>query len=130
MSATRAAPRVFTIAPGGSFLGVFARGLVEGAIVSGFPAAGDPFALGKATLYVPTTRSARALAREFRRLSGRGAALVPDIVPLGRLESLDPEPMTAIDRPSDSAVFSRRGIDGFERRVALASLVQIGRAHV
>ncbi len=54
--------RLFSIPPGTPFLPAFARALLEGRLVEGFPGnPSDPLALANATIYVPTRRAARAL---------------------------------------------------------------------
>lgn len=86
MSARR--PRVLTIHPGSPFLATFAEHFLSGRIVPGVGPEASPLSLAAATIYVPTRRAARALAGELaRRLSG--AALLPRIVPLGHLETIE-----------------------------------------
>jgi ATP-dependent helicase/nuclease subunit B len=48
----------------------------------------DPFALSRATIYVPTRRAVRSLGDVFARSAG-GAALLPDIRPLGDVDEDD-----------------------------------------
>ncbi len=66
---------IFTIAPGTPFLPTLAASLVNGNLIAGFEAKGDPLLLASVTIYVPTRRAARALRSEFARLSGSGAAI-------------------------------------------------------
>src|SRR5690242_15415320 len=83
------APRVFTIHPGAPFLATFAERLLAGEIVDAIGPSTAPLDFAAATIYVPTRRAARALSNEFiRRLPGP-AVLMPKIVPLGHLESIE-----------------------------------------
>jgi ATP-dependent helicase/nuclease subunit B len=79
-------PNIFTIAPGAPFLTTLATRLLDGTLVPGFRAGGDPLALAKVTIYVPTRRAARALRSEFAQLSGINAAILPAIRPLGEFD--------------------------------------------
>ncbi|HWG06081.1 MAG TPA: double-strand break repair protein AddB, partial [Beijerinckiaceae bacterium] len=80
--------RVFNVPPGVSFLPTFAARFLAGGVIAGFPGEG-PLALAAATIYVPTRRAARALVAEFARLLPGPSALLPRIIPLGNLESLE-----------------------------------------
>jgi ATP-dependent helicase/nuclease subunit B len=53
----RVEARVFTIPASAPFLRTLIRALVDGVLVPGFPATGDPLALASATLYWPTRRA-------------------------------------------------------------------------
>ena len=124
MSGTRAAGRVFSIPPGASFLRTFVAHFLRGDIVPGYPAGDEPFALARATIFVPTQRAASALTREFVRASARGATILPTIVPLGRLDALDPDPAEALDAAPYVATGPIAEISDFERRLILTSLVR------
>ena len=107
------APRVLTIHPGVPFLATVAQHLLDGNIVRGIGPDMAPLDFAAATIYVPTRRAARALSSELiRRLPGP-AVLLPNIVPLGHLESIEtgllfdtgdgpvdgvPDAMSAIER--------------------------------
>lgn len=83
------APRVLTIHPGAPFLATFAERLLRGDVVGAIGPSVAPLDFAAATIYVPTRRAARALSNELiRRLPGP-AALLPRIVPLGHLESIE-----------------------------------------
>lgn len=82
----RGKANIFTIAPGAPFLPTLAASLVNGTLIAGFEAKGDPLLLASATIYVPTRRAARALRSEFAQLSGSGAAILPVIRPLGEFD--------------------------------------------
>ncbi len=120
MATARASRHIHTIPTGAPFLPTFARAFAEGRIIPGFPDPDDPLSLATAVVYVPTNRAARILAREFLAISGRRAIIPPSIVPLGRLETLEPDndPDSAAPGPSD------RTIGAFERRLALATLIR------
>ncbi|HEX4766898.1 MAG TPA: double-strand break repair protein AddB [Lichenihabitans sp.] len=79
-------PRVFSIPPGAVFLDTLADALLDGVIVPGFSRADAPLGLAAATIYVPTRRSARALAAVLAQALGGPAALLPRIIPLGALD--------------------------------------------
>lgn len=83
------APNVCSIAPGAPFLPIFARALLDGRVLEGFPDRNDPASLAQATIYVPTRRAARALALELAHLADRDAAILPRIVPLGVMEGVE-----------------------------------------
>mgnify|MGYP003492565339 FL=1 len=76
-------PNIFTIAPGAPFLPTLAKSLMDGTLVPGFKAGGDPLTLASATIYVPTRRAARALRSEFAQLRRANAATLPSTQPLG-----------------------------------------------
>ncbi|MFC7053577.1 double-strand break repair protein AddB [Hansschlegelia quercus] len=91
-------PNVLTIPAGVAFLPALARGLLDGEIVPGFAPRGDPIALARATVYLPTRRAARALRDAFlAELDGR-ATLLPRIAPLG-----DVDEDLALSEPLDEA---------------------------
>lgn len=75
----RTHPAVFTIPPGISFVDALAHKLME-------EAGGDPLALARMTVLLPTRRSCRALQDAFlRRAEGR-PVLLPRMRPLGDLD--------------------------------------------
>ena len=81
------APRVWTIPPGANFLKALATAL---AAEKGL--AGKADALADDLIYVPNRRSARALALALFEAAGHKPILMPDIRPLGDLESDEPPP--------------------------------------
>ena len=81
------APRLRTIPPGANFLAELARALVAEKEVSV-----HPDALADDLIYVPNRRSARALALAIYRASGIKTLLMPEIRPLGDLETDEPPP--------------------------------------
>src|SRR4051794_4089525 len=78
-------PRVFTIPASVPFVPALIRAL-DGALVPGFPAAGDPLALAGATLYLPTRRACRLARDHFLDVTGAEAAILPRIIPIGDLD--------------------------------------------
>ena len=73
------APRVTTIPAGVSFVDALARGLLE-------RWAGDPLALSRATVLLPTRRACRALSEAFLRAGEGRPLLLPRLMPLGDLD--------------------------------------------
>ncbi len=98
----------------------FARALLAGEVISGFPARDDPFALSKARIFVPTRRAARALINEIASLVSKPSVLLPTIVPLGAMD----ESETASLFETDPLVFTRPDVvrEG-ERRLVLAKMI-------
>ena len=113
---------VFTIAPGAPFLETFVAALLGGEIVGTISRDSPPLALARPTIYVPTQRAGRALAVEFARAFGRGATLLPRILPLGGLD--EHESATLFNEGAadfDDAIAAP--IEELERRLLLAQLV-------
>ncbi|MBF0374453.1 MAG: double-strand break repair protein AddB, partial [Alphaproteobacteria bacterium] len=73
---TEIAPAVFTIPPGWSFVDALARGMME-------RAGGDPMALSRPLVLLPTRRACRALRDAFLRLSEGRPLLLPRMWALG-----------------------------------------------
>src|SRR5215472_9981642 len=80
------APRVFTIPASVPFVPTLVRALIEGKLVPGFPAAQDPLALARATLYLPTRRACRLARDLFLGVIDKGAAILPRIVAIGDID--------------------------------------------
>ena len=116
-------PRVFNIPSGVAFLPTFAASFLAGDIIPDFPGAG-PLALAGATIYVPTRRAARALALELARLLPGPSALLPRIVPLGNLESLEND-LLLDEAGLDSGLHADlpEAASATDRRLVLARLV-------
>src|ERR1700722_3783117 len=72
--------RIVTIAPEFPFLDKLAAGLLA-------DAGGDPAALARATILLPTRRAARALGEAFLRVSDGRALLLPRMMPVGDLDA-------------------------------------------
>jgi ATP-dependent helicase/nuclease subunit B len=118
---------IFTIPPGAPFLSTFVTALLEGRIVEGYSRALGPLEIADATIYVPTRRSALALADEFcaalEQETAHQTVLLPKILPLGALEetetSLVPD-ATALD---GFGIELPQEIGAISRRLQLAELV-------
>ncbi|HEY5048998.1 MAG TPA: double-strand break repair protein AddB [Rhizomicrobium sp.] len=106
------AMNVFTIPPGAAFADLLARGAIEQADI-----ARDPFALADITIFVPTRRATRTLREAFARALG-GAALLPDIRPLGDID----EEKLLFDATAESLSLPQ-AIDPVRRRLLLAALI-------
>lgn len=118
------ARNVCTIAHGAPFLRTLAQSLLAGQVVKGFPASDDPAALAGATIYVPTRRAARALSDELSRACGRGAIVLPRIVPLGTMEGIENDLLFAgpsLDDPFRDDV--PEAIDDLDRRLTLMQFI-------
>jgi len=81
-------PHLYTIAAGRPFLATLARGLVA-------LAGGDPLALSRITVLLPTRRAVRGLREAFLRLTGEGGdpgmpLLLPRMRPIGDLDGDEP----------------------------------------
>jgi ATP-dependent helicase/nuclease subunit B len=78
--------RVFSVPVSVPFLRTVITALVDGRLVDGFEARGNPLQLAQATLYLPTRRAGR-LAREiFLDVLNVDAAILPRIVALGDID--------------------------------------------
>ncbi len=116
--------RVFTIPPGAPFLPTLARALVDGDLIEGFPGSGGPLALASATIFVPTQRSAAALAEALLAATGGESVLLPRIAPLGAFE---PDEAAAFFDPSGQEAPRANippAVGELARRHALALLVR------
>jgi ATP-dependent helicase/nuclease subunit B len=84
--------RLFNIAPGTSFLPELIRAILDDRLGLGLSAA-DPLGLARATIYLPTRRSVGLLSRHLSEgvaaRTGRKAALLPRILPLGGLDEAE-----------------------------------------
>ncbi len=110
---TGAAPRLYTIAPGGPFVDALAAGMLARL------GDGDPFALARATVLLPTRRAVRSLREAFGRVSGGRALLLPRMMPLG---DIDEDELIVINAPDADAAF-QPVIGGLRRQLLLARLV-------
>jgi ATP-dependent helicase/nuclease subunit B len=117
-------PRVFNIPPGAPFLPTLARALIDGRLIPGFPGAGGPLALASATIYVPTQRSAAALAKALLEASGGRSVLLPRIAPLGAFEPDDTGAFYTPDGEEAPRPGPPPAIGELTRRHVLARLVR------
>ncbi len=113
--------RLFSIPPGTPFLPAFAKALLEGRLVEGFPGSpSDPLALANATIYVPTRRAARALRSILVDRNPAKSAILPTIKPLG-----DVDEDAAFFNAGSSGVFDiNPPIGTAERLLLLARLIR------
>ena len=72
-------PAVFTIPPGVSFVDSLASGLLA-------RSHGDPAALARMTVLLPTRRACRALQEAFLRVSDGAPLLLPRLRPIGDVD--------------------------------------------
>ncbi|MFG1358614.1 double-strand break repair protein AddB [Xanthobacter pseudotagetidis] len=115
--------RVLTLPPSADFLPALAHGLMDGAVVDGFAPRGDPLALARATVFLPTRRACRAFADALLAASGREALLLPRIVPLGDVDE------DALAFSEDAPLLAApHAMSPTARRIALAALVARWRA--
>ncbi|MGA9795721.1 MAG: double-strand break repair protein AddB [Rhizomicrobium sp.] len=104
---------VLTIASSAPFAETLARGLLSRVDIEE-----NPLALAETTIYLPTRRAVRTLADTFARVLG-GAALLPDIRPLGDVDEDE-----FLFAPMDGDLALPPAIDPLRRRFLLAALVQ------
>jgi ATP-dependent helicase/nuclease subunit B len=116
--------RVFTIAPSVPFLPTLIRAMMDGSLVPGFPATGDPLALTAATIYLPTRRACRLARDVFLDTLGRHAALLPRIRPIG---DIDEDELAFADAAAgalaETALDLPPALGALERRLLLARMV-------
>jgi ATP-dependent helicase/nuclease subunit B len=112
-------PRVFTIPAAAPFLPTLIGALKDGRLIEGFAPGGDPLALSRVTLFLPTRRAC-ALAREAFLEGLAQAAMLPRIVPLG---DIDEDELVFADATSEAALDIPEALGGLERRMRLAQLV-------
>src|SRR5690242_17194647 len=111
-------PHLYTIAPDRPFLATIARGLLN-------LAGGDPLALPRMTVLLPTRRAARGLREAFLRLTAEegGAGhplLLPRLRPVGDLD--DDEIALAAESDGDALALPP-AIPELRRRLLLTRLV-------
>ncbi len=114
-------PRIFTIPASAPFLRTLIAALMDGRLVPGFPAKGDPLALASATLYLPTRRACRLARDLFLEVTGSDAAILPRIVPIG---DVDEDEIAFAEAATGAAALELpEAIGGFQRRTLLAELI-------
>ncbi|HLI10943.1 MAG TPA: double-strand break repair protein AddB [Alphaproteobacteria bacterium] len=118
---TPAHPRVFTIPAGVPFVDALAAKLLA-------ESSGDPLALGRSTVLLPTRRAVRSLREAFLRLSAGRALVLPRLMPIGDLDE-DELAFAAADAPlSGAALEIPPVIPELRRRLLLAELIlKLGR---
>ena len=110
-----AAPAVFTIPAGQSFVDALASGLLR-------RHAESPEALAAATVLLPTRRACRSLQAAFLRASGGAPLLLPRLLPLGDLDAED----LLFEAPSFAGAGEAElppAVSAVERQLLLASCI-------
>jgi len=112
-------PAVYSIPAGVPFVDALAAGLLA-------RAGGDPLALARTTVLLPTRRACRALTDAFLRRTGGKATLLPILRPLGEVD--EEELLLAADAPLDGAAGAdlAPAIPDMRRRLLLARLILEG----
>jgi ATP-dependent helicase/nuclease subunit B len=111
-------PNVFTIPASAPFAATLVKGLLAQVDLEN-----DKLALSRATIYLPTRRAVRNFAEVFARALG-GAALLPDMKPLGDVDEDD----LLFDAASDDLTLPP-AIAPMRRQLRLAALVREFRKH-
>ena len=109
-------PTVYTVPPDEPFVDVLAGGILSGRTVPLDP--GDPLALSRLTILLPTRRSCRALGLAFLRAAPGQALLLPRIRPLG---DIDEDEMSIGDEDDETLPDA---VSPLERRLLLSRLIQ------
>ena len=109
-------PTLYTVPPHVSFVDALAAGLLAGRPVP--LDRGDPLALSRVTVLLPTRRACRALQQAFVRAAPAQALLLPRIRPLGDVDEDEP----GIGDEDDEALPD--AVAPLERRLQLARLIQ------
>jgi ATP-dependent helicase/nuclease subunit B len=108
---------VHTLPASTPFLECFAKSLLAGEIIQGFPHPQDPFSLAKATIYLPHRRACRNLREVFAKLATQ-PMLLPRIRPLGEEDGEE----ESDERPES--------MDSTARLITLAQLILYWRERV
>ena len=109
-------PTVYTVPPHEPFVDALAGGILSGRTVPLDP--GDPLALSRLTILLPTRRSCRALGLAFLRAAPGQALLLPRIRPLG---DIDEDEMSIGDEADETLPDA---VSPLERRLLLSQLIQ------
>ena len=91
------APTLYTVPPDEPFVDALAGGILSGRAVPLDP--GDPLALSRLTILLPTRRACRALGLAFLRATPGRALLPPRIRPLGDIDEDERASATKRTRP-------------------------------
>ena len=109
-------PTVYSVPPDEPFVDVLAGGILSGRAVPLDP--GDPLALSRLTILLPTRRSCRVLGLAFLRAAPGQALLLPRIRPLG---DIDEDEMSIGDEADETLPDA---VSPLERRLLLSRLIQ------
>ena len=107
-------PTVFTIDPGEAFVDVLVRGLMQ-------RYGGDPLALGRVLLLLPTRRAVRAVGEAFLRHSDGQAMILPAMRPLG---DVDTEELAFDENESAEGLELPPALSGLRRLLLLSEAVR------
>lgn len=111
---------LFSIPAGAPFLDVLAQAMLAGRFGKAHDP-GDPAALSRVTLYLPTQRAARAFAATLAEQLGGKPLLLPRIVPLGDVDEAE---TAAILAGTEVIAGDRRvPIEPLRRRLILTTLI-------
>lgn len=111
-----AAPSVFSIPAGAGFADALAAGLMA-------RAGGDPLALSRMLILVPTRRGGRSLREAFLRLSDGRPLLLPRMMPLGDLDADEIGMQGETEAPGGAAADIPPAIPGLRRQLLLSRLI-------
>ena len=109
-------PTVYSVPPHEPFVDALVGGILSGRTVPLDP--GDPLALSRLTILLPTRRSCRALGLAFLRAAPGQALLLPRIRPLG---DIDEDEMSIGDETDETLPDA---VSPLERRLLLSRLIQ------
>ncbi len=112
--------RVFNIPSSAPFLRTLVGALVDGRLIPGFVARGNPELLATATLYLPTRRAGRMAREVFLDVLNTDAAVLPRIVTLG---DIDEDDVAFADSDIRDSFDIPPALGDLHRRLALAQLV-------
>jgi ATP-dependent helicase/nuclease subunit B len=117
-------PRVFNIPASAPFLHTLIRALLDGRLIAGFPASGDPLELARATIYLPTRRACRLARDVFLDATGGRAAILPRLVPIGDIDEDEIVfAQAATGALAEPALGLKPALSALERRLVLATIV-------
>lgn len=111
-----ASPSVFSIPAGAGFADALAAGLMQ-------RAGGDPLALSRMLILVPTRRGGRALREAFLRLSDGRPLLLPRMMPLGDLDADEIGMQGEAEAPGGAASDIPPAIPSLRRQLLLSRLI-------
>jgi ATP-dependent helicase/nuclease subunit B len=115
---------VFNIPASAPFVRTLIAALMGGELIRDFPGKGDPLALSRLTVYLPTRRACRLARDGFLAFNDGASAILPRIVPIG---DLDEDELifarAATGELAEAALALPQQIEPLERRLLLAQLV-------
>jgi ATP-dependent helicase/nuclease subunit B len=116
--------KVFNIPASAPFLRTLVRALLSGEIINSFRGLGDPLALARLTLYLPTRRACRLAREEFLSINSGLPSVLPRMVPIGDIDEDELIFAQAAAGPlAETALALPRQLEPLERRLLLAQLV-------